>query len=44
MVTEYLKDLNEKVIVVDILGTEYSIHRQSAKENPKLEGNNGICE
>ena len=29
---------------VNILGTEYSIHKQSSKENPKLEGNNGICE
>ena len=44
MVTEYLKDLNEKVVVVDILGTEYSVHKQSAKDNPKLEECNGICE
>lgn len=29
---------------VNILGTEYSIHKQSAKENPKLEDNYGICE
>ena len=30
--------------VVNILGTEYEIHRQSSKENPKLEECNGICE
>lgn len=29
---------------VNILGTEYSIHKQSSKENPKLEDNYGICE
>ena len=29
---------------VNILGTEYNIYRLSSKENPKLEGNNGICE
>lgn len=41
---EKMKELDGKSSVVDILGTEYSIHRQSSKENPKLEGNNGICE
>lgn len=29
---------------VNILGTKYNIYRVSSKENPKLEGNNGICE
>lgn len=29
---------------INILGTEYSIHKQSSKDNSKLEGNNGICE
>lgn len=30
--------------VVNILGTEYEILRQSRKENPKLENSNGLCE
>lgn len=30
--------------IVNILGTEYEIHKQSSKENPKLENSNGICE
>ena len=29
---------------VDILGTEYLIHRESANKNPKLKDNFGICE
>lgn len=29
---------------VDVLGTEYEIYIQGEKENPKLEGNDGICE
>lgn len=44
MAIEFFKDFDKKVVVVDILGTEYSIHKQSAKENSKLEDNNGICE
>lgn len=30
--------------IVNILGTEYEIHKQSSKDNPKLEECNGICE
>lgn len=44
MAIEFFRDFDKKVVVVDILGTEYSIHKQSAKENSKLEDNNGICE
>ena len=29
---------------VNILGTEYTIIEQTEKENPKMVGNNGICE
>ena len=44
MAIEFFKDFSEKVVVVNILGTDYEIHRKSSKENPKLEDNNGICE
>lgn len=44
MAIEFFRDFDKKVVVVNILGTEYSIHKQSAKENPKLEDNDGICE
>lgn len=44
MAIEFFRDFDKKVVVVNILGTEYSIHKKSAKENPKLEDNNGICE
>lgn len=44
MAIEFFRDFDKKVVVVDILGAEYSIHKQSSKENTKLEGNNGLCE
>ena len=33
-----------KMAVINILGTDYEILFQTEKENPKMEGNDGICE
>ena len=29
---------------LSILGTEYTVYKETAAENPKMEGNSGLCE